>query len=86
MVYLHRSHLLPRKAKIGDYEDRMAEYLENQPIKGEQKMNRKEIPAWVTYVLLALAIAMCAFGLIRGEWKDVMRKAVAICMECIGIG
>ena len=52
----------------------------------ECKMNRKEIPAWVTYVLLALAIAMCAFGVIRGEWKDVMRKAVAICMECIGIG
>ena len=49
-------------------------------------MNRKEIPAWVTYVLLDLAIAMCAFGVIRGEWKDVMRKAVAICMECIGIG
>ena len=49
-------------------------------------MNRKEIPAWVTYVLLALAIAMCTFGVIRGEWKDVMRKAVAICMECIGIG
>ena len=52
----------------------------------ENDMNRKEIPAWVTYVLLALAIAMCAFGVIRGEWKDVMRKAIAICMECIGIG
>ena len=49
-------------------------------------MKRKELPAWVSYVLLALAIAMCAYGVYRGEWKDVMRKAVAICMECIGIG
>ena len=49
-------------------------------------MDRKEIPAWVTYVLLSLAIAMCVYGVIRGEWNDVLRKAVTICMECIGIG
>ena len=55
-------------------------------LKRSTKMDRKEIPAWVTWALLALAIAMCTFGVIRGEWKDVMRKAVTICMECIGIG
>ena len=49
-------------------------------------MKKINIPAWVTYVLLVLAIAMCAFGWSRGEWRDVMRKAIAICMECIGIG
>lgn len=49
-------------------------------------MSRGKIPAWVTYALLILAIAMCAYGAYRGEWKDVMRKAITICMECIGIG
>lgn len=55
-------------------------------IKKENRMNKKQIPAWVPYILLVLAVAMCAFGWYRGEWKDVMRKAIAICMECIGIG
>ena len=79
-------------AKISACQHRLDEHPEktrkslSSCYKRGAKMNRKEIPAWVTYVLLALAIAMCAFGVIRGEWKDVMRKAVAICMECIGIG
>ena len=49
-------------------------------------MKRKEIPAWVTWVLLVLAAAMCAYGISRGEMRTVMRKAITICMECIGIG
>ena len=49
-------------------------------------MNKKEVPVWVTIVLLVLAAAMCAYGIYRGEMRDVMRKAIAICMECIGIG
>ena len=49
-------------------------------------MKKIQLPTWLTYVLFALAIGMCAFGAYRGEWKDVMRKAIAICMECIGIG
>lgn len=49
-------------------------------------MKKREIPVWVTYVLLILAAAMCAYGVYRGEMKTVMRKGITICLECIGIG
>jgi len=35
--------------------------------------------------LLAGAAFLC-FGLWRGEFADVLQKAVRICLECIGIG
>ena len=50
------------------------------------KMNNHDIPHRVTIVLLILAAAMCAYGIFRGEMNDVLRKAINICMECIGIG
>lgn len=40
------------------------------------------IPALVT----VLAVAFIAFGVMGGENKKVLNKAVAICLECIGIG
>lgn len=49
-------------------------------------MKEKTTPLILTYVLIALAVASCAFGVYRGEVKTVHRKAVNICMECIGIG
>ena len=36
-------------------------------------------------VLIAGA-AFLAFGLSRGEFSDVLQKAMRICLECIGIG
>ena len=36
--------------------------------------------------LLAAGVVMIAFGLWRGEDETVFRKAVNICMECIGLG
>ena len=36
-------------------------------------------------VLLA-GVAFLAFGLARGEFSDVLQKAMRICLECIGIG
>ncbi len=47
---------------------------------------KKRIPAYVTVILLIAAVASCAFGAYRGEMKTVNRKAVNVCMECIGIG
>ncbi|MBQ7534929.1 MAG: thioredoxin [Stomatobaculum sp.] len=47
---------------------------------------KKTVSARVTYLLILLAAASCAFGVVRGEVKTVKRKAVNICMECIGIG
>jgi len=35
---------------------------------------------------LAAGIAMAVFGMFRGEVGVIFRKAVLICLECIGIG
>ena len=44
------------------------------------------VPLYVTVILLCVAIASVAFGVYRGEVNTVFKKAVNICMECIGIG
>ena len=36
--------------------------------------------------LVALAVVCLAVGIFRGEATVVWRKAVNICMECIGLG
>lgn len=36
--------------------------------------------------LLALGVLFIALGAWRGEVQTVWRKAINICMECIGIG
>lgn len=36
--------------------------------------------------ILALGAAFLAIGVWRGEDQTVFRKAVNICMECIGLG
>ena len=40
----------------------------------------------IRIAVLAAGIACLAFGLSRGEFSDVLEKAVRICLECIGIG
>ena len=37
-------------------------------------MNRRRVPTAVTYILLAAAIAFCAFGAVRGETDIVLKK------------
>ncbi|HEY9060059.1 MAG TPA: CD1871A family CXXC motif-containing protein [Pseudobacteroides sp.] len=36
--------------------------------------------------LLIISTAFIAYAVLRGEVKQVFRKAVLICLECIGIG
>ena len=36
--------------------------------------------------LLAAAIAFIALGVARGEHLEVLQKAAAVCLECIGLG
>ncbi len=36
-------------------------------------------------IFLILGIAFLALGIYRGEMATVFRKAVVICLECIGI-
>ena len=40
----------------------------------------------VRVVVLAAGIALVVIGVCRGDYLDVMNKAVRICYECIGIG
>lgn len=38
------------------------------------------------FVILAVAVVFIIIGAYRGEINSVMSKAIAICLECIGIG
>ena len=40
----------------------------------------------IAYGLLAIGILFIAIGVFRGEAEGVLRQAVNICLECIGIG
>ena len=41
---------------------------------------------WAALALLVLGAAFLSIGVWRGEAQVVFRKAVNICMECIGLG
>ena len=38
------------------------------------------------FSILLLGIAMIIIGLLRGESLELLRKAIVVCLECIGIG
>lgn len=42
--------------------------------------------AWFSYVLFLCAAGLIAIGLVRQEHFIVLKKAVNICLECIGVG
>ncbi len=41
---------------------------------------------WPALSIATLAVAFLAIGVVRGEDQTVFRKAINICMECIGLG
>ncbi len=49
-------------------------------------MKRLVFPRWVSIVLCLCGLGLMAFGIARGEMAVVLKKAVNICLECIGIG
>lgn len=36
--------------------------------------------------VLVIGVAFVALGILRGETDVVLRQAITICLECIGIG
>lgn len=50
------------------------------------RSKNKYIGMFLRWILLCLAVVFILLGMYRGETLDVLRKAVNICMECIGIG
>jgi hypothetical protein len=38
------------------------------------------------FVLFVLFAALLVVGLLWGEYKTVLEKAVTVCLDCIGIG
>lgn len=47
-------------------------------------MNRKKKPLWLCGVSVGLLL-LC-LGIWNGQYEDIYRKAIMICLECIGIG
>lgn len=41
---------------------------------------------WLPLTLMGVALALIALGVGREETEQVFRKAINICMECIGLG
>ncbi len=59
----------------------------------EEKREEKSAPAWTRYALFGTRVAIFVLGAVflgvgiaNGGAHDVLAKAVAICMECIGLG
>jgi len=44
----------------------------------------KKVPIWP--VGLGIGIALLVVGIFGGQLEEIYRKAVMICLECIGIG
>ena len=41
---------------------------------------------WIRAAVFAVALAFICIGLANGEADVVLRKAVRVCLECIGVG
>lgn len=45
---------------------------------------RCKIPIWLIGVMVG--ILFLGIGYVQGDFSDIYKKAVMICLECIGIG
>ncbi len=51
-----------------------------------RKKSQKFQKRVLQFLLLALSIVLIIMGVMRGEARTVLQKAIIICLECIGIG
>ncbi len=49
-------------------------------------MKQWKIPGWSGVILALIGLILMAVGIGRGEMAVVLKKAINICLECIGIG
>lgn len=49
-------------------------------------MRQRFSSRWIGIGMAVIGLAMMCFGIYRGELAVVFKKAVNICLECIGIG
>lgn len=49
-------------------------------------MRKIEIPRWCGIAAVCCGIVLMIIGIGRGEADVVLKKAINICLECIGIG
>jgi hypothetical protein len=43
-------------------------------------------PSLIRGMFIILGVGLMIFGAFRGELTELMKKAVTVCLECIGIG
>lgn len=43
---------------------------------------RRKLP----WILLAVSLSVMTAGLLLGEYRTVLEKAITVCLDCIGIG
>ena len=48
------------------------------------KKSPKSKKLWI--ILLPLGIILVIAGIMQGDYRDALTKAIIICLECIGIG
>lgn len=49
-------------------------------------MKHRELPRWCGAVAAVCGLGVMIYGACRGEMAVVLKKAINICLECIGIG
>jgi hypothetical protein len=53
---------------------------------GRKKEKGRTMRRKLPWMLLALFAALTLVGLLLGEYRTVLEKAVTVCLECVGIG
>ena len=46
----------------------------------------KQVRLIIQLSLLITSVVLIIFGVLKGEAREVLSKAIIVCMECIGIG